>query len=1123
MRYNARQTSHSGWSLIKTIVFFLAIACAGWLLFQRTVQNQLSHKVQDRVDQLLAGTDINASIQHASFVDGQGLKLRNVSVGTNATGSSLSSLSSSTSVIEIYEAFVRSPVSLPQLVAGNMPIQSVEIRRARLNLMKDTTGTWNIESLIHALQKLKTSGETNVPVILRDCQIELVDLSDPDAHRQVRVSNLTLSVMPIDHQGHQLTQVSGQFSCSEVSDVHFTAWIDPANGTWKANLDASDLRLSRDSLLLLPASLASKVNGLHRLEGRVSVKGTLSGDTGLVHTPNIELMGQCKGIAVSDTRLPWVVEDTDFEFNVTNNGFRIQDASGKVGNGRFQGNYGQIGWSKRRQWQLNGQVHDYQHQPDRRLGIVAPGYCTKFCSDFQPRGTCDLDFDLNFDGQKLHRVINAQLKDMAFTFVGLPYQITNTAGIVKIVDHNCRFHVRAIEGEQPIDVKGTVSGMGEGATFTCDISVPGALPINEKMFKAIQKFPHLSRVISSFNPIGQVGGTARLQRTVANGPVDKQIDTHLKNVDIRHDSFPYPIRNITGQIQSRNEKHRFVNLRGHNGDCAVTAEGTWNPRDGLGASLVCSSMPLDDQLRVALKPSLREIWHGFHPRGTIERMFTELRMPIGQRECSVTIEAHLPKRNQIADNGSVSIQPTWFPYEIRDLTGVIKIGDGRVSLADIEGHHGRSWLKCNGDGQYSAEDWFVRLNDMLVLSLSVDDDLIDAVPSSLAPQVRDLQYEGKVNARGEMTLAGRYRKAGQTPVQPLNRFAPAANGLNSSAFSLAWNVQLDMTGARMLVGVPIENVFGAVKLVGQYDGQLAECRGDLDIDSMTIYGNQLTAVKGPIWLDNDRAAAGLFAEKTPDPKSQASPLQRKPPQSLVGTLYDGKVHLDAQISSGELGEFYVQSTLEEAKLESICREACPTIEDITGRTFAAFRLVGNSTGTHTYRGDGQVQLRDATIYELPPVLALLKNLRLGRSDRSAFDSSNVNFTISGETIELNRIEMLGDAISLIGNGQLSTDRKIDLNFYSIVGRNRFHIPVVSQMIHAGSQQALWIHVNGTIDDPKMTRTVLPQLNDSLRQLFQSNPATGPQRYADQGFYDPSGRRTLRQPTGLGRTPTTLSR
>ncbi|MDA8564158.1 AsmA-like C-terminal region-containing protein, partial [Mariniblastus sp.] len=455
------------------------------------------------------------------------------------------------------------------------------------------------------------------------------------------------------------------------------------------------------------------------------------------------------------------------------------------------------------------------------------------------------------------------------------------------------------------------------------------------------------------------------------------------------------------------------------------------------------------------------------------------------------------------------IQPTWFPYEIEDLTGVIKIGDGRVSLAEIEGHHGRSWLKCNGDGQYSDEDWFIRLNDMLVLSLSVDDDLIDAVPASLAPQVRDLQYEGRVNARGEMTLAGRYLKPGQTQTQPLNLISAPSNGLNSSTFSLAWDVQLDMTGARMMVGVPIENVFGAVKLVGQYDGQMAECRGELDVDSMTIYNNQVTSVTGPIWLDNDRAAAGLFAQKNPDPKSQASPLQTEQPRSLEGTFYDGKIHLDAQISSGKLGEFYVQSTLQEAKLEAICREACPTIQDVAGRTFAAVRLAGNCTGTHTYRGDGTMQLRDATIYELPPVLALLKNLRLGRSGRSAFDSSNVNFTISGETIDMNRIELLGDAISLIGNGQLNMDRKLDLNFYSIVGRNRFHIPVVSELVHAGSQRALWIKVNGTLDNPKMTRTVLPQLNDSLRQLFQSSSANGPHRVATNSPSGLPGRPTFR--------------
>lgn len=1104
--------------MIKLIVFLIAVACAGWLLFQQTVQSQLSHKVQDRVDQLLAGTNINASIRHASFVDGQGLELRNVSLGTTSLGFSPTSAGSSDSVIEIYEAFVRSPVSLPQLVAGNMPIQSVEIRRARLNLIKDTNGTWNIESLVQALQKLKPSGDSNVPVILRDCQIELVDQSDPNHQRQVRVSNLTLSVMPINHNGHELTQLSGQFSCSEVSDVGFTAWIDAARGTWKADVDAKDLRLNRDSLMLLPASMASKLTQLRRLEGHVSVKGNLAGDTALVRTPNVQLTGHCQGIAVNDARLPWAIEDTNFQFDINNAGFSIESARGKVGKGRFQGNYGQTGWVNRSHWYLNGQVIDYHHRHDPRLGTVAPSYCTKFCGDFKPEGTCDIGFDLKFDGQKVHKRIQAQLKDMGFMFVGLPYQVNNTTGTVNIVDHNCQFQVRAIEGEQPINVKGAVNGVGEGAIFTCDITVPGALPINEKMVKAMAKFPHLSRVIASFNPVGQVGGTARLSRAVAHGPVQKQVDVNLKNIDIRHENFPYPIRNVTGVIESRDDQHRFVNLRGHNGDCQVTAEGSWNPKNGLNADLVCSAMPLDDQLRVALRPSLREIWHGFRPRGTIDQMFVKLTMPFGQKDCGVTIEAHMPKREQAGGLGAVSIQPTWFPYEIQDLTGVIKIGDGQVALAQIEGRHGRSWVKCNGDGKYSDEAWFIRLNDMLVLSLSVDDDLIDAVPTSLAPQVRNLQYEGTVNARGEMTLAGRYVKPLEINSNTRPQSAPPnVNGLNSSVFSLAWNVQLDMTDARMIVGVPIKNVFGAVKLVGQYDGKLAECRGELDVDSMTIYDNQITAVTGPIWLDNDRAAAGLFAQKATDPQTQASPLQPAQPRSLVGTLYDGKVHLDAQIGSGKLGEFYVQSTLEEAKLETICREAGPSIKDISGRTFAAVRLAGNCTGTHTYRGDGSMQLRDATIYELPPVLALLKNLRLGRSDRSAFDSSNVNFTISGETIELNRIELLGDAISLIGNGQLNTDRKMDLNFYSIVGRNRFHIPVVSDMVHAGSQQALWIKVNGTIDNPKMTRTVLPQLNDSLRQLFQPNAAASPQRFADSGFYNPSGRRVSSQQTELGRS------
>jgi hypothetical protein len=67
---------------------------------------------------------------------------------------------------------------------------------------------------------------------------------------------------------------------------------------------------------------------------------------------------------------------------------------------------------------------------------------------------------------------------------------------------------------------------------------------------------------------------------------------------------------------------------------------------------------------------------------------------------------------------------------------------------------------------------------------------------------------------------------------------------------------------------------------------------------------------------------------------------------------------------------------------------------------------------------------------------------------------------------------------------MNLDRDIDLNFYSIAGRNRFRIPILSELYHASSQQILWISVDGTLDNPQMHREVLPHVNDSLRQLFQ---------------------------------------
>ena len=274
---------------------------------------------------------------------------------------------------------------------------------------------------------------------------------------------------------------------------------------------------------------------------------------------------------------------------------------------------------------------------------------------------------------------------------------------------------------------------------------------------------------------------------------------------------------------------------------------------------------------------------------------------------------------------------------------------------------------------------------------------------------------------------------------------------------------------------------------------MAECRGDLDIDSLTIYETQITNIKGPIWLDNSRVAAGKScSSEIENANSNISPIGNAngTPVSVTGRLHKGAVEFDAKMNSGGNNEYSLMATLTDGCLSTTCREFGVQSDNIDGHSFAAIRLEGDYSGIHSQRGQGIIQLRNAKIYELPVFLRFLKILNIRELSPTAFDSANIDFTVQGENIDFNRMEFIGDAISLFGNGRMNLDRDIDLNFYSIMGRNRYNIPLLSALYHASSQKMLWIQVIGTLENPKTIRHPFPQLNDTLRQLFEPREKSG---------------------------------
>ena len=123
------------------------------------------------------------------------------------------------------------------------------------------------------------------------------------------------------------------------------------------------------------------------------------------------------------------------------------------------------------------------------------------------------------------------------------------------------------------------------------------------------------------------------------------------------------------------------------------------------------------------------------------------------------------------------------------------------------------------------------------------------------------------------------------------------------------------------------------------------------------------------------------------------------------------------------------------------------------------------------------------------MLALLNLISSGNSNTAAFSSSDVSFNVRGDHVYFDRLDLSGDAITLKGIGEMGLDRQLNLDFYSIVGREQLWSPIVRPILGEASRQFLRIHVDGTLSHPVTTQEVLPGLNETLQQLFPELAAT----------------------------------
>jgi len=89
----------------------------------------------------------------------------------------------------------------------------------------------------------------------------------------------------------------------------------------------------------------------------------------------------------------------------------------------------------------------------------------------------------------------------------------------------------------------------------------------------------------------------------------------------------------------------------------------------------------------------------------------------------------------------------------------------------------------------------------------------------------------------------------------------------------------------------------------------------------------------------------------------------------------------------------------------------------------------------TLDGHGSIDIPRGHLYNLPFLLDLLKFLGLHWPDRTAFEEFHAAYSIQNSKVNVNKLDLLGSAISLSGKGDFDMQTKqLQLDVYPMWGR-----------------------------------------------------------------------------------------
>jgi hypothetical protein len=627
------------------------------------------------------------------------------------------------------------------------------------------------------------------------------------------------------------------------------------------------------------------------------------------------------------------------------------------------------------------------------------------------------------------------------------------------------------------------------------VAADGPIPIDDTLIAALTPRmgceSSLEGFVRSLRPRGAVHLVKATFQTDADGNKTRDINLNLSGGHIRYAKFDYPLFNVVGNIRVQDDIVSLTNFHGTNANAGqILCDGTYrmppcsstpapahivaqSQDSELKLLFRASNVPMDESLRSSLPASVQPAWDSISPSGVLDY----LQVKVDQHGTGTPIELKLTaaeNESEQVTNRALRIQPAAFPYRLDITDGAVTFDGSTVEIESLKARHDGTRISAHGRCQKDAQDqWLFSLNIHSGSRLDPNAELIAALPDEMRKAMHQLQLRGPVSIRGG------------------SNFLIADDAHPKS--SIDWDVVLQLEGNRIGDVGPVHSMRGELNIRGRSDQYGLRADGSVRIDSMHVNDLQITAIRGPYSVRDDRLhlgnAAGVASKLT----------SASDGQSIRGQLFDGTLELTGDMTLSTAG-FDVAMSLRDGQVPTLLADLGHGRSELTGTFAGNVKLEGILGTTDLLKGTGSAEVTGANLYQLPLLVQLLNLLRITPTEDVAFTDADVTFGIVEEQINFDDLKLWGDLVSLHGRGTMNWRNELDLTFNTRVSPTNVFSKVMRPL--RTQKYTLWdVDVRGPLSDPNVQLRPLEGVGQTLERIFPAiSPKSAKQTLRDDTRY-----------------------